>query len=274
MTASPLTRKALPLLLTAVLLGLASGVPAPAQTPAAPPAAADPQLDRIEGKLDEILRRLDAQAPLQAAKPAAARPAVTAPAAPTATQPPPKPALAATPETTAYKTGAVAIAHAAPDKSRDLQAIPSDIVGSFVYSGGPVTLHDLKSNGVRYTGLTGLELQGWLKVTVAGRTQLAVEFKATTSGNAMGASACFTTIWLEDHSIGAQTGEIPTPAIEEKAIDLVLGADLQPGLYRLRAWAACTPARGLKLSAELLAKGPNDMNLRPVTGDELLHQGQ
>jgi hypothetical protein len=64
------------------------------------------------------------------------------------------------------------------------------------------------------------------------------------------------------------------PAPLEKILDLNLGADLQPGLYRLRLWAACTPARDLRLNAELLIKSPSDMNLRPVADSELLHQSE
>ncbi len=170
-------------------------------------------------------------------------------------------------------TGAVAIVHAAPDKPRDLQAIPTDSVGGFVYDGGPVALNDLRARGVRYAGLAGLELQGWLKVTAAGRTQLAVEYRATTSGNAVIPPSCLATAWLEDRAIGAETGQIPVPARDEKTIDLILGADLQPGLYRLKLWTACTPTRDLKLNAEVLIKSSADMNLRPLTAVDLLHQG-
>ncbi len=154
-----------------------------------------------------------------------------------------------------------------------MQAIPADGVGGFVYDGGPVTLNDLRAKGVRYTGLTGLELQGWLKVMTAGRTQLAVEYRATTSGNAVIPPSCFATAWLEDGAIGVETGQIPVPARDEKTIDLIVGTDLQPGLYRLRLWTACTPTRDLKLNAEVLVKNPADMNLRPVTAVDLLHQG-
>ena len=154
-----------------------------------------------------------------------------------------------------------------------MQAIPADSVGGFVYGGGPVALNDLRAKGVRYSGLAGLELQGWLKVTAAGRTQLAVEYRATTGGNAVIPPSCLVTAWLEDRAIGADTGQIPTPAREEKTIDLILGADLQPGLYRLKLWTACTPTRDLRLNAEVLIKSPADMNLRPVTAVDLLHQG-
>ena len=154
-----------------------------------------------------------------------------------------------------------------------MQAIPADSVGGFVYDGGPVALNDLSAKGVRYAGLAGLELQGWLKMTAAGRTQLAVEYRATTGGNAVIPPSCLATAWLEDRAIGAETGQIPAPAREVKTIDLILGADLQPGLYRLKLWTACTPTRDLKLNAEVLIKNPADMNLRPVTAVDLLHQG-
>ena len=230
-------------------------VSARAQTP---PSPLDQRLDRIENKLDELLRRLNAPSP--PAVQTAPSPAPATPAVPNAAEGP-------------YQPGAVAIVHAAPDKPRDLQAIPTDSVGGFVYDGGPVALNDLRAKGVRYAGLAGLELQGWLKVTAAGRTQLAVEYRATTSGNAVIPPSCLATAWLEDRAIGAETGQIPAPAREEKTIDLILGADLQPGLYRLKLWTACTPTRDLKLNAEVLIKGSADMNLRPVTAVDLLHQG-
>ncbi len=224
-----------------------------------PPASIDQRLDRIENKLDEVLRRLNAPSPPPAGQDAP-YPAPATPAVPNAAQ-------------ASYQPGAVAIVHAAPDKPRDLQVIPADSVGGFVYDGGPVSLSDLSARGVRYSGLTGLELQGWLKVTAAGRTQLAVEYRATTGGNAVIPPSCLVTAWLEDRAIGADTGQIPTPAREVKTIDLILGADLQPGLYRLKLWTACTPTRDLKLNAEVLLKNPADMNLRPVTAVDLLHQG-
>jgi hypothetical protein len=74
-------------------------------------------------------------------------------------------------------------------------------------------------------------------------------------------------------TLGAQNGEMAFPAPAEKLIDFNFGADLQPGLYRLRLWAVCTPVRDLKLNAEILIKGPSDMNLRPLAADDLVHQG-
>lgn len=58
-------------------------------------------------------------------------------------------------------------------------------------------------------------------------------------------------------------------------VSLVLGAEVQPGLYRLRAWIACAARPNLpvqRLQAELLVKARGDLNLRPVTGDDVLHK--
>ena len=253
------------LVLAAILLGAtgsarAQDPPPPASPP--PVLTTDERLDRIEGKLDEVLRRLGA-GPASTLRP----PGVPALAAPTAANDA-NPAI----DASDYKGGAVALIRRAPDYARDLAQIPADSVGGFVYSGGPMALNDLRNKGVRFTGLAGVELQGWLKVAAAGRTQIAVEYRAG-GANTLGTSNCVANVWLENRSIGAQTGELVLPAPIEKTLDLNLGADLQPGLYRLRLWAVCTPVRDLKLTAEILIKGPSDMNLRSLAADELLHQG-
>jgi len=234
------------------------------------------QLDRIEQKLDRLLERLDRTSttdqPLRAGAtmlptPEDGKPVTAAPDAP-------PPAVAAETESTAYKSGAVAIARTAPERANALPDIPADSVGSFVYSGGAIPLSELSRSNVRYNGLAAIELQGWLKITQAGRTQLAVEYRATTGSNVFVDPTCITAIWLEDRSIGSERAEIPMPAREEKTISMVFGADLEPGLYRLRAWLACTPPRDLRrLNAELLIKSTSDMNLRTVTGSDLLHKG-
>ena len=65
------------------------------------------------------------------------------------------------------------------------------------------------------------------------------------------------------------------PAREEKTISFIFGADLQPGLYKLRAWLACTKPRDLRvLNALPLIKTPADRNLRMIDSDELLHRGE
>jgi hypothetical protein len=139
-------------------------------------------------------------------------------------------------------------------------------------AGGAVPLSDLRDKGVRYTGLAGLELQGWLKVAHPGRTQIAVEYRAVTDQNTITQSFCSATVWLEERSIGVQAGQIYAPTHAERTVDLILGSELQPGLYRFKLWTACTPARDLKLDAEVLVKSPADINLRAISSGELLHQ--
>lgn len=238
--------------------------------------ATNQQLDRIEHKLDRILEGLGTADQLGGSIAAGAAvlpsPAADAAAGNLGDIPPP-PGVAGEPASSSYKPGAVAIAHAAPERQNTLSEIPADSVGSFVYSGGAIPLAELSRNGVRYTGLAAVELQGWLKVDEPGRTQLGVEYRAVTGANAIANPACIASIWLEGRSIGTERGEIPMPAREQKTISLILGADLQPGLYRIKIWAACTPTRNLRqLNAELLIKSPSDMNLRTVTGKDLLHK--
>ncbi len=129
------------------------------------------QLDRIEQKLDTILHRLDESrpsfpAPPQSAPAAAESDRLTAPPAPGA-------AASAPPSTTdVLAAGALAIIHAAPGTALAAREIPADSVGGFVYTGGSLQLADLKDHGVRYTGLTGVEWQGWLRAKEAGRYEL------------------------------------------------------------------------------------------------------
>ena len=238
------------------------------------------QLDRIEQKLDRILERLDAvEAPKNPSKagatalPSPSEPAGASPELSSKTAGATSGKAQAAADGAAYQPGAVAIAHAAPERASELANIPADSIGGFLYTGGAIPLHDLSAKGVRYTGLAAVELQGWLKVAEAGRTQLAVEYRTVTGGNAIVYPDCIAAVWLEGRSIGSQREKIPMPARQEKTVSLILGADLQPGLYRMRVWAACTPPRDLRqLNAELLIKSPGDMNLRVVRGDDLLHQ--
>jgi len=63
-----------------------------------------------------------------------------------------------------------------------------------------------------------------------------------------------------------------TPGKQEATASLVLGTELQSGLYRLRVWTACTTPQGVATTSELLLKAPSELNLRPVTGNDLLHR--
>ncbi len=217
------------------------------------------QLDRIEQKLDTILHRLDQMQPGQAdgTQPTAAAAAAS---------------LSSAPETLAG--GALAIIHAAPDTPTAAQEIPPDSVGGFIYTGGPLQLADLTDHGIRYAGLTGVEWQGWLRAREAGRYQLDVD-GSTVSPNDFTFSTCVFTGWLEDRSIGIQEAKPRANVSQPAAFSLILGAELQPGLYKLRLWAVCTPTpslRNQRVSIALLEKAPSDLNLRPITGEDLAHK--
>jgi hypothetical protein len=217
------------------------------------------QLDRIEEKLDTILHRLDQMQPGRAEGTQSTASAAT-------------PSLSSAPETLAG--GALAIIHAAPDTPTAAQEIPPDSVGGFIYTGGPLQLADLTDHGVRYAGLTGVEWQGWLRAREAGRYQLDVD-GSTVSPNDFTFSTCIFAGWLEDRSIGMQEAKPRASVSQPAAFSLILGAELQPGLYKLRLWAACTPTpslRNQRVSIALLEKAPSDLNLRPITGEDLAHK--
>ena len=219
-----------------------------------PQAGIQEQLDRIEQKLDSLIERLgSAEEENAAAKGNGIQPSAGSDhakgndAAPSPDNDAPD----------GYQRGAVAIARIAPARKDELTEIPADSVGSFVYTGGAIPLSDLSRNGVRYPDLAAVELQGWLKVAEAGRTQLAVEYRATTGYNVVASPGCIASLWLEDRLIGSQNGEIPMPATKERTVSFIFGADLQPGLYKFRAWLACTKPRDLRiLNAQLLIKTP------------------
>ncbi len=223
------------------------------------------RLDRIEHRLDALEQRLGAGAsPSAPPSPASSQPApaVSAPAASGG-------------NASSYVPGAVAVAHAAPANARQIEEVPADSVGGFVYTGGPITLHDLSAQGVRYAGLTGIELQGWLKTTEAGRYELGEDLHGFPGGVILEAD-CVLEVWLEDRVIGSQQGVLPAPDNSggEQRLSLVTGANLQPGLYKLRLWTVCSSAapRAARITVDLLLKSPSDLNLRGFHSDELLHQ--
>jgi hypothetical protein len=219
------------------------------------------RLDRIEHRLDALEQRLGAGAH-PSPVPSQPAPAVSAPAA--------SGGAAST-----YAPGAVAVVHAAPANARQIEDVPADSVGGFVFTGGPITLHNLSAQGVRYTGLAGIELQGWLKTTEAGRYELGEDLHGLPGGVIAGAN-CVLEVWLEDRVIGSQQGVLPITDSSggEQRLSLVTGANLQPGLYKLRLWTVCSSAapRAARITVDLLLKSPSDLNLRGFRSDELLHQ--
>jgi len=248
------------LLLSASLLVLPlagraqTAVPTPLATLPAPPAS---QLDRIEGKLDEVLRRLDR---LEQVSP---RPAAN-----------PQPTSA--PASEGYRPGALAVARAAPHDPSNFVSVPTDAVGGFVYTGGAISLNDIATRGVRYTGPVGIELQGWLRAQEAGRYQISADINIRFTVFASYGITCFYQAWIEDRSLGQRTtpllGRAANSGSNEVQASLVLGAELQPGLYRLRTWTVCNPPPGLTLSVDTLLKAPSELNLRPLTAVDVVHK--
>lgn len=159
------------------------------------PDALQEQLDRIEAKLDALLSRLEPEA----AGPEAEAGSDSQAAVP---EPEDQPAVAA-PER--YAPGAIAVVRAAPTEARRFGEVPADSVGGFVYTGGSIVPSDLSDRGVRYTGLAGIKLQGWLRATGPGRTQIAADLQIGFSKGANSALPGLFTAWLEGQSIGNAT---------------------------------------------------------------------
>lgn len=255
------------LLLSASLLALPSAVLAQSQAPApaTPTTSPSGQLDRIESKLDEVLRRLDQPRP----QPSGAAQGQATPSG--AATPLPGPGQAPAASMQAYKPGALAIVHVVPKDVNSLSEIPPDSVGGFTYEGGLIPFTDIKTRGVRYAGPVGVEIQGWLQAKEAGRYQIGTDLTAHFSGIA-NAPTCFLQAWLEGRSLDQRSILVSQPGSRDASGSLVLGAELQPGIYKLRVWTACTTAQGVATTSELLIKAPSELNLRPVTGNDLLHR--
>lgn len=184
--------------------------------------------------------------------------------------PTPNQAPAAAPP--AYKPGALVVVHVAPKDVNSLPEVPSDSVGGFVYEGGPIAFTDIRTRGVRYAGPVGAEIQGWLQAKEAGRYQLGTDLTAHFGVGTTFAPTCYLQAWLEGRSLDQRSALVSHPGSNEAAVSLVLGAELQPGIYRLRVWTACTAPQGVTTTSEFLLKAPSELNLRPVTGSDLLHR--
>jgi len=234
---------------------------------ASPPVApAANQFDRIEHKLDEVLQRLD-EARMQPSS-AAPRPpgSFGLPFHSNAISP------ASAASLTAYKPGALAMVHPGPKDTASTSEVPFDAVGGFVYEGGPLTLSDMRGRGVRYPGPVGVELQGWLRAKDAGRYQLATDLTVRFAHNGVSGPTCFLQAWLEGRALDQRSVLVSNHGKPDTTASLVVGADLEPGLYRLRVWTNCTAPQGVTAISELLIKTPAELNLRPVTGNDLLHR--
>jgi hypothetical protein len=72
-------------------------------------------------------------------------------------------------------------------------------VGGFIYTGGPLLLADLADRGVRYTGLAGVEWQGWPRTRETGRYQFELDGNTVSATNFTNPTCIFDG-WLEDRS--------------------------------------------------------------------------
>ncbi len=165
----------------------------------------------------------------------------------------------------------LALLHHVVGHDHGLSEIPPDSVGGFTYTGGPIALTDIKTRGVRYAGPVGVEIQGWLQAKEAGRYQIGTDLTAHFSGIA-NAPTCFLQAWLEGRSLDQRSILVSQSGSRDAFGSLVVGAELQPGTYRLRVWTACTTVQGVSTTSELLIKAPSELNLRPATGGDLLHR--
>jgi hypothetical protein len=180
--------------------------------------------------------------------------------------------LAPTASAQAYRPGALAIVHAALKDANGLSEIPPDSVGGFTYTGGPIGLTDIKTRGVRYAGPVGIEIQGWLQAKEAGRYQIGTDLTAHFGPGGIFAPTCFLQAWLEGRSLDQRSILVSQSGSRDASGSLVVGAELQPGIYRLRVWTACTTMQNVATTSELLIKAPSELNLRPATGGDLLHR--
>lgn len=114
-----------------------------------------------------------------------------------------------------------------------------------------------------------------MRAREAGRYQLGADIRTRLGANQFLGPDCILQTAVEDRQVGVQRVQ---PSRDSASGDLlaspVVGADLQPGLYKLRLWAAFTPTAGQKTSVTLLIKPPSELNLRGVVAEDLLHRAQ
>lgn len=106
----------------------------------------------------------------------------------------------------------------------------------------------------------------------AARYQLGTDLTARFANGAIIAPTCFLRAWLEDRSLDQRSVLVSHPDSQEATALLVLGAEVQPGIYRLHVWTACTAPQDVTTTSELLLKAPSELNLLSVTSNDLLHR--
>lgn len=223
------------------------------------------QLDRIESKLEEILRQLSQPRQQPSISSQDRIPDVRS-------NPPINSNTASAAPSEVYKPGALAVVRIAPTEVSKLRDIPADSVGSFIYNGGTLPFSEINKRGVRYTGSVSIELQGWFRAREAGRYQLGTELIARETNTSYEIPNCIFQAWLEDRSLGEQVIKVSRFVTTGPNVTPILGVELQPGLYRLRIWTACTLPQRITATSEIVLKAPSDQNLRPLARDDIVHR--
>jgi hypothetical protein len=165
----------------------------------------------------------------------------------------------------------VAIIHAAPVTPVAAHEIPADSVGGFIYTGGSLQLADLADRGVRYTGLAGVEWQGWLRTGETGRYQFELDGNTVSPDNFTNPTCIFAG-WLEDRSIGVQDATPTSSAARPAPFSLVLGAELQPGPLQAAALGRLHPVAGRAQSAHRRRNAGKTALRSQLAPDDLVHK--
>ena len=234
--------------------GPATVAPAPAP---APVSADDPAA--IQRQIDDLQRKLDA---------AKGKP-VPVGAGPVPAPVPASPVPAAAP--VVLEPGWVVNLYAAPSdlKGQTLENIPLDSVASYVQQGGAWSLAEYRKR-TDWKNLASIQAEGYLKATEAGRHTLNAQLVVK------GGNKCLVALWVENQLIGQATDYFS--ASNPVPLSAVGGADLAPGLNKVRVWISCFGnaqshadfnANG---NFRLTVKGPTDDNAHVAGADEILHK--
>lgn len=233
-----------------------------------PAAAADPDpLEEAERHLQGALAAVQAA---KAARAGAAAPVTAAVAPAPAAVAPPAPAPAA------LKPGAVVTVRPAPKAPA---AIPEDSVGEFVITKEDrLYVGDASKHGLRgYHGTVSFELAGLLVAKDKGRYQVGFEGEAPKDG-ANWVSDCSLRMWVEDAPLPPVHAPFDSRYEQSRRFSLLSGIDLEPGVYRLRAWVGCVDnskevsTRRKELGLVPLFMAPADKGLRVLKADDLMHR--
>jgi hypothetical protein len=105
--------------------------------------------------------------------------------------------------------------------------------------------------------------------------QFVADLHGTLAPNMFVPPECLLQIWLEDRLVGPERTTLAPDKNRDAKASMLIGAEVEPGLYKFRLWTACSAAQtpnAARVTLDLLIKPPGDLNLRGVKSDELLHR--